>query len=211
MTGSAALEQLSWHQLCFALTFLSIVPAAQAGGTEASRTQTIVGRHISDFMLPDTAGKQTALHDLVEKVGDKGAVIVYFMGVDCPISNLYLKELAALARRYENRGVRDRRHSIQRRHDARQSGRACQTVQSRRSRSSLTPASASLSSSERRERPKSSSSIGSEPSATTARSTTATATPTSGANRRAANSNRRSTNCSPASRSPSPRRPLAAA
>ena len=69
------------------------------------------------------------------KPATKGRVIVYFMGVDCPISNLYLKELAALAKHYENRGVRDRRHSIQCRHDARQSGRARQAVQSRRSRS----------------------------------------------------------------------------
>ncbi len=46
-----------------------------------------------------------ALHDLTAKAGDKGLVIVYFMGIDCPISNLYLKDLADLAKRYEKQGV----------------------------------------------------------------------------------------------------------
>ncbi len=92
-------------QLAPRSTILSVVPAAKAGGTEASRTQTLVGRQVADFILPDTAGKQTALHDIVEKAGDKGVVIVYFMGVDCPISNLYVKELGSLAKSYEKRGV----------------------------------------------------------------------------------------------------------
>jgi peroxiredoxin len=105
MTGSRLFRTAFLSSVCPALTVLSIVPTAQAGGTEASRTQTLVGRQIADFMLPDTAGKQTALHDFVEKAGDKGAVIVYFMGVDCPISNLYVKELASLAKPYESRGV----------------------------------------------------------------------------------------------------------
>jgi peroxiredoxin len=76
-----------------------------AGETDASRTTPIIGRHLPDFLLPDTAGKQIALHDLAVKAGDKGLVIVYFMGTDCPISNLYLKELADLAKRYEKKGV----------------------------------------------------------------------------------------------------------
>ena len=101
MTGFRPLRTVFLASVCSAL----MVCTVQAGGTEASRTQTVVGRQIPDFILPDTAGKQTALHDFVEKAGDKGAVIVYFMGVDCPISNLYVKELAALAKNYEKRGL----------------------------------------------------------------------------------------------------------
>jgi peroxiredoxin len=105
MSGFRPLRTAFLASVCSALTFLSIIPAAQAGGTEGGRSTAIVGRQVADFMLPDTAGKQTALHDFVEKAGDKGAVIVYFIGVDCPISNLYVKELASLAKRFETRGV----------------------------------------------------------------------------------------------------------
>jgi peroxiredoxin len=105
MTGSRLLRTALLTSVCSAVTVLSIVPAAQAGGTEASRNPPLVRRQVADFMLPDTGGKQTALHDFVEKAGDKGVVIVYFMGVDCPISNLYVKELAALTKAYEKRGV----------------------------------------------------------------------------------------------------------
>jgi len=105
MPGSRLLRTAFLASVCSAVTVFSMVPAAQAGGTEASRTPTLIGRQVADFMLPDTTGKQTALHDFVEKAGDKGVVIVYFMGVDCPISNLYVKELAALAKNYEKRGV----------------------------------------------------------------------------------------------------------
>jgi peroxiredoxin len=56
---------------------------------------------VADFLLPDATGKQVALHDFA----DKGFVIVYFMGIDCPISNLYLKDLGEFAKRYASRGV----------------------------------------------------------------------------------------------------------
>ncbi len=83
-------------------------PALLAGetvGVDVGRTPPIVGRHVADFLLPDTTGKQVALHDFWEKNHDKGLAIIYFMGIDCPISNLYLKDLAELAKRYESRGV----------------------------------------------------------------------------------------------------------
>ena len=65
MTGSRLLRTALLASVCSGLTVLSIVPAAQAGGTEASRKPTLVGRQIADFMLPDTAGKPIALHDFV--------------------------------------------------------------------------------------------------------------------------------------------------
>lgn len=105
MTGFRLLRNAFVASVCTAIATSPGVPLALAGGLEASRTQPIIGRQVADFMLPDTAGKQTALHDFVEKAGDKGAVIVYFMGIDCPISNLYVKELASLAKRFESRGV----------------------------------------------------------------------------------------------------------
>ena len=92
--------------LCFAVITSATATCLRAGETEASRTPPIIGRQLPDFLLPDTAGKQVALHDLTAKAGDKGLVIVYFMGIDCPISNLYLKDLADLAKRHEKQGVR---------------------------------------------------------------------------------------------------------
>jgi peroxiredoxin len=56
---------------------------------------------VADFMLKDLAGKPIALHDYK----DKAAVVIFFMGVDCPISNLYLKDLADLQARYGKLGV----------------------------------------------------------------------------------------------------------
>jgi peroxiredoxin len=91
--------------LCFAVVASATATCLRAGETEASRTPPIIGRHLPDFLLPDTTSKQVALHDLIAKAGDKGLVIVYFMGTDCPISNLYLKDLADLAKRYEKQGV----------------------------------------------------------------------------------------------------------
>jgi peroxiredoxin len=91
--------------VCSAIVVPTSLPAVFAGETEASRTPAIVGRHVAEFLLPDTTGKQTALHDFLAKSHEKGVVIVYFMGTDCPISNLYLKELAAIAKRYESQGV----------------------------------------------------------------------------------------------------------
>jgi peroxiredoxin len=91
--------------VCSAIVIPASLVALFAGETEASRTPAIVGRQVADFLLPDTAGKQTALHDFLAKNHEKGVVIVYFMGTDCPISNLYLKELAGIAKRYESQGV----------------------------------------------------------------------------------------------------------
>ena len=92
--------------LCFAVVTSATATCLRAGETEASRTPPIIGRHLPDFLLPDTTSKQVALHDLTAKAGDKGLVIVYFMGTDCPISNLYLKDLADLAKRYGRRASR---------------------------------------------------------------------------------------------------------
>ena len=69
------------------------------------RTSAFAGRQVADFLLPDTAGKKVALHDLSANNAGKGLVIVYFMGTDCPISNLYLKDLSDLAHRYGAKGV----------------------------------------------------------------------------------------------------------
>jgi peroxiredoxin len=86
---------------------LSLAPAVAWGGNKAAppmqptATKSAVAKSAADFMLKDIAGKSVALHDYK----DKAAVVVVFMGVDCPISNLYLKDLADLQVRYGKQGV----------------------------------------------------------------------------------------------------------
>lgn len=96
---------------CSAIAALARGPVILAGGTDVGRPTSVAGRTVADFILPDTSGKAVALHDFFERAPsdknrDKGLVIVYFMGTDCPISNLYLKDLADLAKRCQSRGVR---------------------------------------------------------------------------------------------------------
>jgi len=58
-------------------------------------------KKVADFTLPDPAGKSLALHDY----RDKPLVVLYFLGTDCPIANLYLTDLADLQKRYAGQGV----------------------------------------------------------------------------------------------------------
>ena len=111
MNGSWRLPPSGFVVLaCSAVAVAAWAPAVFAGesvvgeraGGSASQASSMAGRPVADFLLPDTTGKQVALHDH----SDKGFAIIYFMGTDCPISNLYLKDLADLAKRYESRGVR---------------------------------------------------------------------------------------------------------
>jgi peroxiredoxin len=81
---------------------LSLAPAVVwAGNAAAPPMQPAVAKSAADFMLKDIAGKSVALHDYKEKA----AVVVFFMGVDCPISNLYLKDLGDLQARYGKQAV----------------------------------------------------------------------------------------------------------
>jgi peroxiredoxin len=81
---------------------LGLAPAIGLGGNAAPTAKPVApAKTVADFLLKDTAGKSIALHDYK----DKSAVVVFFMGIDCPISNLYLKDLADLQARYGKQGV----------------------------------------------------------------------------------------------------------
>lgn len=60
-----------------------------------------VGIKVADFSLLNDAGKGVALADF----GTKNAIVLYFMGTQCPISNLYLKQLDDFQRQYAQSGV----------------------------------------------------------------------------------------------------------
>src|SRR5437868_1032259 len=57
--------------------------------------------HVTRFSLPDLTGRQ---HSPAEWRGHK-AVVLIFLGTECPVSNGYAPVLARLARAYQPRGV----------------------------------------------------------------------------------------------------------
>jgi len=60
-----------------------------------------VGTRIADFTLHDFLGTKHSLGDL----RDKKAVVIAFLGVECPLAKLYGSRLAELAAKYEPQGV----------------------------------------------------------------------------------------------------------
>ncbi len=56
---------------------------------------------IGNFRLPDAAGKSWALDEQKERK----AIVVVFLGTQCPINNAYLPRLVELQRDYANKGV----------------------------------------------------------------------------------------------------------
>src|SRR3990172_1915102 len=73
---------------------------SRAGGAE-KQAETVIGRHIADFALPDVYGKPAALADF----RSKPVVALVFVGTECPLANLYLPELMELQKEYESKGV----------------------------------------------------------------------------------------------------------
>jgi peroxiredoxin len=69
---------------------------ARAGSPEGK-----VGKPASAFSLKDTAGKEVSLADFK----DKKAVVVIFVGTECPINNAYMPRLAALSNDYAAKDV----------------------------------------------------------------------------------------------------------
>src|SRR5437870_315461 len=60
-----------------------------------------VGYKIDDFSLADTAGKAHSLKEF----RDRKAIVVLFLGTQCPINNASLPRLADLHMTYSSKGV----------------------------------------------------------------------------------------------------------
>jgi peroxiredoxin len=83
--------------LVLAAGLLSVTSSLRA--EEAPAPQ--LGKIVADFALQDAAGKTWSLAD---HKGQK-AVVVLFLGTECPINNAYLPRLNELAKEYAARGV----------------------------------------------------------------------------------------------------------
>lgn len=66
-----------------------------------SKSTSKVGRQIPNFVLQDLQGKQVALADF----HDSPAVVVLFLGTECPIGNQYVPYLKELRDRFASAGV----------------------------------------------------------------------------------------------------------
>lgn len=79
------------------LTLIMLTPGADA----ADLATVGIGRQIENFELHDFRGK---LHTL-EDYADKQAVVVVFLGTECPLVQLYGRRLAELDAKYAEQGV----------------------------------------------------------------------------------------------------------
>ncbi len=61
----------------------------------------IIGTRVADFSLPDIDKKQHAL----SQYKDKKAVVVVFVGTECPIANNYIPTLVELHKQYAGKGI----------------------------------------------------------------------------------------------------------
>ncbi|HEX5105075.1 MAG TPA: redoxin domain-containing protein, partial [Pirellulaceae bacterium] len=77
--------------------WLALIPLAATDGALDSP----VGRKIQNFELHDHLGTPHALKDWA----DKRAVVVVFLGTECPLAKQYGGRLAELAERYQSKEV----------------------------------------------------------------------------------------------------------
>ncbi len=78
------------------LCCLVIISQVQAGSTKSA-----IGNKVENFTLSDFRGKE---HSLKEAQGRK-AVVVAFLGTECPLAKLYAPRLGQLAKSLEGKGV----------------------------------------------------------------------------------------------------------
>jgi peroxiredoxin len=79
----------------------ALLLVALAAPSPADPPPNNIGKKIDNFTLTDTTGKVRSFDDFK----DRRAVVVVFLGTECPISNGYVPRLIELAQAYETKGV----------------------------------------------------------------------------------------------------------
>src|SRR5437763_9333697 len=90
------------HRLFRALLTTLAAVVAMPVFAQPPRSVSPIGRKIDDFTLADTSGKRWSLSDCK----DAKAIVVVFVGTECPINNAYMPRLAELHADYTEQGVR---------------------------------------------------------------------------------------------------------
>jgi thiol-disulfide isomerase/thioredoxin/mono/diheme cytochrome c family protein len=86
-----------------AALFLSVTACDALSGAEDRPLLAPLSTRIADFTLPRAAGGSP--WSLVKETQNARAVVVLFLGTECPINNGYMPTLAALHKKYGTRGV----------------------------------------------------------------------------------------------------------
>jgi peroxiredoxin len=60
-----------------------------------------IGARVPDFSAKDTTGRERSLYSYK----DKKALVIIFVGTECPIANLYFPTLGEMQRQYAGKGV----------------------------------------------------------------------------------------------------------
>lgn len=79
---------------------LLIVAAAESSGADLPLDRGI-GQRVANFTLKDVSGQSVSLYGFA----GKKAVVLAFLGTDCPVGNLYAPRLAELSKAYQDKGV----------------------------------------------------------------------------------------------------------
>src|SRR5438045_3392482 len=78
-----------------------LLPGSRPRCTIAPASPAALPAVLRDLRLKDDAGRQRTLAEF----HDRKALVLIFLGAECPISNSYADTLAALAKRYAPRGA----------------------------------------------------------------------------------------------------------
>src|SRR5262245_18498490 len=78
---------------CITLGFLT--------GQGPASTKTSIGKSVSNFKLQDYRGAWYSLEDY----SNRKAVVIAFLGAECPLATRYASRLGDLARKFEPQGV----------------------------------------------------------------------------------------------------------
>ncbi len=84
-----------------AFSFPTIVAVMLASPVSATAAETRVGAQVDDFTLHDHLGTKHSLSDWQ----NEKAIVIAFLGVECPVARQYGSRLAELAAKYEPQGV----------------------------------------------------------------------------------------------------------
>jgi peroxiredoxin/mono/diheme cytochrome c family protein len=78
-----------------------IAGLADESDTDPGAGERVLGRQIASFTLQDFRGQGHSLADY----GEKQAIVVYFMGTECPVAKLYGSRIQELSEEFADRGV----------------------------------------------------------------------------------------------------------
>lgn len=93
-----------WMAFCSAIVATGVFStafAAETDGTSKHADAGCVGRQVENFALHSALGEKVSL----DEFADKKAVVVAFLGVECPLAKLYTTRLNDVAKRMQDRGV----------------------------------------------------------------------------------------------------------